>query len=53
MISTLYSSENPECYIGLDVGENYEVKIEKIRYLPNPDWSITGEVLDGALFEGS
>ena len=49
-VNSVYSSPNSSCYVGIDVGENTVVDVNKIRFIPNPQWHIAGEFLDGAIF---
>lgn len=51
--NTIYSSPNSACYIGYDFKEGMIANIKKIRYLPNPEWRIVGDYLNGGVFEGS
>ena len=52
-MNTLYSSEDEECWVGVDFGENFKADIQKIRYSPNSVWSNPSAILDGAVFEVS
>ena len=47
--ASFYSSDNDECYIGLDIGEGKKVLINRIRYFPYNKWTIASEYLKGAL----
>jgi len=52
-ISTIYSSTNPTCYVGLNFGSNTFANISSIKYMPNPAWATAANYLKGATFEGS
>ena len=51
--STIYSSENDVCFIGMDIGEGRRVKINRIRYFPYNRWTIAASYIKGATIEGS
>jgi hypothetical protein len=50
---TKYISPNQDCWIGVDIGLNLAVKLDKIRFFPNMDWSNVVSKLILATFEGS
>ena len=49
--STKYFSEADTCYIGLDLGANNLVKLQQIRYFPDPTLELTK--IHNSVFEGS
>jgi hypothetical protein len=40
--NTIYSSSNTTCFVGVNFGANTYADITQIRYVPNPNWLITG-----------
>ena len=50
---TIYSSANPTCYIGVDVGSELRLELTRIRYFPNSEWMVVADYLLGATFEAS
>ena len=51
--NTIYESDNDNCYVGLDVKAGMFVSINKIRYIPNPEWAVAASYLEGAMIQGS
>lgn len=51
--ATTYSSDNTECYIGMDFGEGNLVKIDRVRYIPTTEWILAVSYIKGAIFEAS
>ncbi len=51
--TTMYDSNNNDCYLGVDIGENLAVLLTRIRYFPNYKWPISSLMIKGAKFQGS
>ena len=52
LTNTIYSSDNPDCFVGLEVEEGMFVSVNKLRYMPNPEWA-AASYLEGAVIEGA
>ena len=53
LTNTIYSSDNPDCFVGLEVEEGMFVSVNKLRYMANPEWTAAASYLEGAVIEGS
>lgn len=51
--STIYNSNNTSCDVGIDIGQNLGVQLTRIRYFPNPYWSIAYQYIKGAVIQVS
>ena len=51
--ASFYSSSNAECWIGIDVGANKKVLINRIRYFPYNQWVLAASYIKGAVIEAS
>ena len=51
--ASFYSSSNSECWVGIDVGENKKVLINRIRYFPYNKWTIAASYIKDAEIEAS
>ena len=49
--TTVYTSSNTACEIGLDLGEHLQGQLSSIKFFPNP--AIKGYTLNGTVIEGS
>ena len=45
LTNTIYSSDNPDCFFGLEVEEGMFVSVNKVRYMPNPEWAVAASYL--------
>jgi hypothetical protein len=52
-ISTIYGSINASCWIGIDIGTDLAILIQRIRYFPTLNWNNVANMLLEAVFEGS
>jgi hypothetical protein len=53
MGSTYVSSSNGICYIGINVGNEMTLNLNRIRFFPYSQWLIASQYLTGAHFEAS
>ena len=50
---TIYNSTNAVCEIGVDMGANIGIYMTRIRYFPNPLWTIASNYIMGGKFQAS
>ncbi len=53
IVTTIYGSANPSCWIGIDVGAGLQATVSRFRFFPFMSWDNTVNYALGAIFEGS
>lgn len=52
-LQSVYASSNPECWVGIDIGQNLTVAVSRIKFFPKLSWKNAANYLLYSKFEGS
>lgn len=52
-LRSVYASSNPECWVGIDIGQNLTAAVNRIKFFPKLSWKNAADYLLYSKFEGS